>query len=280
MFAPFGMKEGDQKLRVRQIVSEPKTLSTASQEGSDYEISNLGDVVGLRVSVNVVATGTLTGAQKLRAAIKEIKLKDKAGRTIWDGIGGGDLNFLQHLTNAAGKKITETDVSTTAATDIYEIPVSIDVKDLPAKVHVTYNPYSSLATSGATGGSATVEIAAYHRDGTTTSTFRCKKITKDLASGTNNLTADLPRGVIVNKIGLNATESSLTSVVVSSDGGEEIDMKTADITAFLDGMRADAHISNYNIVPCAPFTSTDRAVFKITTSASISGAGIYFFTLE
>jgi hypothetical protein len=261
-------KAGDQRLKSRQLFSETKTLSAANQEGTQYEIPNLGDVVGFKISVTASATGTLTTPAKLSAIIRDFAVTDKKGEPITQSIAGSDFLYLHYLTNASGTKITETDFSGSAATDTYMVQMSIDSNDLPAKIKFGFNPYSSAAASGATGGSATVDVEVFYRDGTTTRTNRCYKQSLSLVSGTNEVAPYLNKKRILSKIGIGYTEANLTSVLISSEGNEELNMKTAALQTYIDTARAAAHISGKLLLPCAPFVANDRSRLSIVTSSS------------
>lgn len=257
---------GDQQLKTRSVISETKTLSTANQEGNQFEIPNMGDLVGLKIAVTGTAAGSLVSANKINALVREISIVDVKGEPITQSIAGSDLNYLHYLTSATGVKVTETDLTSTAATDVYILQLSVESGDLPAKIKIGYNPYSAAATSGCTGGSVTVDIEAFYRDGTTTKTFRCYKQSLSMVSGTNEIGSYLNRRRVVSKVGLGFTEANLTSVLVSRDGSEEINMKTAALQVYLDTVRAAAHISGKLLVPCTPFVATDRSRLSLVTS--------------
>lgn len=261
-------KSGDQRLKSRQLFSDTKTLTTANQDGSQVEIPNLGDVAGIKISITASATGTLTTPTKLSAIIRELAVVDKKGEPIFQGVAGSDFNMLHYLTNLAGTKITETDFSNSAATDTYMLQMSIDSNDLPAKIKFGYNPYSSAAASGATGGSVTVDVEVFYRDGTTDKTYRCYKQSLSMVSGTNEIGSYLNRKRIVSKIGVGFTEANLTSVLVSADGSEELNLKTAALQSYVDTARAAAHISGKLLLPCAPFLATDKSRLSVVTSST------------
>jgi len=273
-------KNGDQKLRVRQLFSEAKTLTASAQDGTDYEIPNLGDVVGIRVSITTICTGTLTTPTKLAAVVKEIAMRDANSKPIATNMAGTDLNFLTYITSAEGKKITETDNSTSSATDSYELQWSMDSSKLPARIRVSYNAYSACAASGTTGCTASVEIAVLYRDGATDVTYRLQKQTQALISGANDISSKLPRDVMINKLALNCTEGSLTDVIFTSDGSEELKMKTADLIKFMESNRSDARISNYLQVPCSPFVSTSKTNLVVDTSGSVASSDLFIVTMD
>lgn len=271
--------DGDQVLRSRQLFSESKTLSVNTQDGTDYEIPDLGDVAGIMIRVTASASGTLTTPAKLRAALSKIELRDKKGKTIFSNISGADLNNLQYQTCAAGKKTTETDTANSSNTDDYMLQWAIDRKDLPARMRITYAAYSALAASGATGGSAQVDVTILYRDGSTGSTSRVTKVTTTLATGENDVSALIPRGVLVNKILANVTEANLTDVTMSRDGSEELKLKTATLAKYLEQYRVDARISGSLIIPCQPFESGDRTQLKFNCGTGFT-LDLLFLTVE
>lgn len=282
-YALFGSQSevvgGSQQLRTRQLATASFTLSTANQDYQDIEIPQLGDLVGVKLSVTATASGTLTGANKLISVLRDVSLRDKTGEPITQGISGGDLNYLTYISNNSGKKLTETTISSSSATDTYLLQMSVDKTDLPAKLRIGANPYSSSATSGATGGTLSVDIEVFYREEAVATTQRVYKQTTALVSGTNEIGQVLNRQRIINKLGIGFSESNLTSVLVSSDGSEQLNMKTAAMTTFMEGARADARISDKLLVPVTPFFATDRSRLQILTSGS-GNADIYQFLLD
>lgn len=281
-YALFNSSEvvgGAQQLRSRQIGTASFTLSTANQDYQDIEIPQLGDLVGIKLAVTSTASGTLTGANKLISVLRDVSLRDKTGEPILQGIGGSDLNYLLYVSNNAGRKLTETTISSSSATDTYMLQMSVDKEQLPSKLRIGANPYSAAATSGATGGTLAVDIEVFYRDEAVARTQRVYKQTTALISGTNEVGQILNRQRIINKLGLGFSESSLTSVLVSSDGSEQLNMKTAGITSFMEGARADARISDKLLIPTTPFVATDRSRLQIITSGA-ANADIYQFLYD
>lgn len=270
---------GPQQLRSRQLSSTTFTLTTGSQDSSDIEIPQIGDLVGLKISITASATGTLVGPNKLNALVREIAFRDVTGEPILQAIAGSDLNYLLYVSNASGTKITETDVSGTSATDTYMLQMSVDKTALPGKLRIGANAYSAAATSGATGGSVTVELEAFYRDEAVARTQRVYKQTNALVTGTNEIGSLLNRKRIMNKLGLGFSEALLTSVLVSSDGSEQLNMKTSAITSFMDASRANAHISGKLLIPCTPFLANDKSRLQILTNAP-GNADIYQFLYD
>lgn len=270
---------GLQQLRTRQLATASFTLSTANQDYQDIEIPQIGDLVGIKLSVTATATGTLTGANKLISVLRDVSLRDKTGEPITQGISGGDLNYLLYVSNNSGKKLTETTISSSSATDTYNLQLSVDKTDLPAKLRIGANPYSAAATSGATGGTLSVDIEVFYRDEAVSSTQRVYKQTTSLVSGTNEIGQVLNRQRVIHKVGLGFSESNLTSVLISSDGSEQLNMKTSGLTSFMEGARADAKITDKLLIPCTPFLAKDISRLQIVTSGS-GNADIYQFLID
>ncbi len=270
IFSPVPYKNsGDLKLTNREIFSETKTLSATTQTGATYEIPNKGDLAGFVIEISASATGTLTGASKLAAAVKSLSILDKSGNPIIQDISGSDVQ--QRLGFWLGNKgiyPTLTDVSGTAATDSVLIQISVDSSDLPAKVQITYAPFSDMATSGATGGNATVALTPIYRNGHTGTTDRVRKLVLSVASGSNALASYLPRGKILYKMGMRYTATYLTDVQFSRDGSEELKMTENKFKAYERELFNSGHQAGLVFLDMTPAIITDLMVLNWTTSTA------------
>ena len=265
----FGKSSNFGRLRNRAIFTETKALSAATQTGSEYEIPNKGDMAGLIVEVTAQTTGSLSSAKKLALCISSLDIRDVHGVPVFNSIAGADLKYLKMWSGKQGKSLTETDVATAQAnTDVYLIQHSIDSGDLPAKIQITYNPYSSMATSGTTACTATISVTPYYRDNTTNKTDRIQKVVMSVAAGLNNLVPQLPRNRLLLKTAFAYTAAYLTDVTISADGAEELKVTANQLNAYEDELFYAGHVAGYGFIDHSPFVVTDTAIMNWNSSTA------------
>lgn len=270
LYAPFEAKAGrDQILKDRAVVSETKTATAANQNGTEFEIPDMGDLVGMEVALTCTAAGTLVTAAGIDNSIAELRLKDSANKPIMQNIPGTALNGLQYAAGPLGKKETiGTATDATAVSNSFWIPMSVDRKNLPGKVQVVYAPYSVLAASGCTGATYAVAITFFYRDGAVSRTMRIQRITESMAIGTNSIASKLPRGELVHGLIFAFDEDDLTSITISADGSEELELSLTSLLKYMATARVDAKITDWLIAPMTPLVVSDKTVLKLVADTA------------
>lgn len=263
----------DVRYKVGRPISQTTTMTAASQVGAQLEIPANGDLAGLLAQLTVTATGTLTTPTKTTAAVTGISMSDKSGVAVWDGLNGTDLKYLQFWLGLRGKFQTMTDNTTAGATNTLEVPCMVDSAQLPLKLTPTIGAFSTLAASGATGGTVTLALIPIYRDGITTTTNRVRKISTGVIAGTTGLNSSLPRDRRILALGVAYTSTYLTSVTLSRDGSPEIlsydlnSIKAHEYERFTDGTQA-----GFVLLEPFPIDVTDKTVLDwvSTTADTIS----------
>jgi hypothetical protein len=246
----------------RQIFTESVTLNTALQTGQEYDIPNKGDLAGLTIEIDASAIGTLTGANNLCGMLNMISIRDAQGKQIFNNISGSDLPQLEFWTGRKGNFTASNTIGNSSATDVYAIQVGVSAANLPAKLQVTYNPYSTAATSGATGGSVTVTVTPFYRPNTSATSQRIWKISTAVASGLNNIQPFLPRGANLLKVAFAYTEADFGYVLFSRDGSEELKVTLQQATAYERELFNSGHQSGLLFLDNTPAVVSDTTILN------------------
>ena len=262
-----GNPKGNLKLFMRQIIQKTFTLNTGIQD-EEQVIPALGDVAALALEITVIATGTLTTPNKLSSALNAIRVLDPSNQPIVDTIAGTDLKYFDKYFSPKGTAPTETDVSTSSATDTLMLPLSIDRKHLPARIKISAAAYSALAASGATGGTLTVRVMAYYRDGHTNTTDRIKKKTLATIAAENSFAPFLSKGRILRGIIFTYTAAYFTDVKISRDGSDELKLNDNQLAAIERQRFISAKTSGVAYVEPSPFVVSDATEVVWTSSTA------------
>lgn len=256
----------------RQVIQSLSSLSmsaTASPQ-SEVEIANYGDVVAMEYILTQSTTGTLTGANPIDRAIASIAIKDKKGNPIMSNIRGRDLVIFDRLLNIGNNRAVPT-TSGTGQTYRWFVPHNIEQKDMPARLQATIAAFSDMATSGATGGTVTLDIVAWYQDkSNVTYTQRFFRISQAIVSGSNRFGPNLPRGVVIQHILFSVgTEANITDLTLNSDGNSELSLvRPTDLTG-IDAVRlTDGHVTGQFSLYNSPFVAIDRSVLDVTGAGS------------
>lgn len=246
------------------------SLTTGAQAQTQVDIPVLGDIFALGFDVTVTATGTLSTPLTVNHALSEVSIKDKSGISIWQGIRGQDLGMLENFRNL-GRARTVT-VLTGGADNYYTIvPCNIEQGAQTARLQLTLNPYSSLATSGCTGATVSINVIAFYKDQSAmTYTERISRQTLSTANGRQRFASFLPQGSLITDMFFTVgTESYLTSIDFSENGAAELSTITRQDLIALDndrlvGGHATYAFSLYN----SPFRPNTTTVFDVIGSSA------------
>jgi hypothetical protein len=255
--------------KFRELVSYSITASTSDQVQSTQVIEPLGDIVALQFDLSVVLSGTLSAQQPITKAIKRIALTDRNGIVIMD-IAGADLDKLEYwLMGGEYKYTTIPNADTTTKSVSIRLNLPIKISEQPAKLQITFAPYSDLA-SGATGGTYTLKVRVWY--GVALQTLRVFKRSVSLASGDNALGYQLPDGVNTQIFGfVVSSESAIIHITFSADGTIDHYAKiTLNDLAKIEYQVFDSgHITGIFNLFVAPFR-TDISKTRFTVNANAS----------
>jgi|GEM_PF-3146384 len=203
--------------KTRTLKEYSSIALTASDVTQSTEIIEpLGDITGIDIDLSLTMVGTLVGAQPMTKAIKRLTITDKSGAPIIDVLGS-DIDKLYQILNSKGHYVSVSNASTSATTYQATLNVPMKVANQPCKVQVVFAPYSDLATSGATGGTATLKLRFWY--GAAPYTMRIYKRTLSVASGDNNLGIQLVDGKQTIAMAFTiGTESNINNITFSTDG--------------------------------------------------------------
>jgi len=256
--------------KFRELVSYSITASTSDQVQSTQVIEPLGDIVALQFDLSVVLSGTPSGAQPITKAIKRIALTDRNGIVIMD-IAGTDLDKLEYwLMGGEYKYTTIPTAGTTTQSVSIKLNLPIKLSEQPAKIQITFAPYTDLATSGATGGTYTLKVRVWY--GTALQTLRVYKRSVSLASGDNALGYQLPDGVNTQIFGfVVSSESAINYITFSADGTIDHYAKITlnDLAKIENQVFDSGHITGIFNMFVAPF-KTDISKTRFTVNANAS----------
>lgn len=259
------------KLRRETIQSESNiSLTTSTNPQSQTDIPVRGDMVALEVKITAKATGTLTGANTLVHALDSLNIVDRANRSIFSKIRGKDLPMLDRYLNI-GRSRTPATISGSDQTHSVLIPLNIEVEAMPARLQAVLAPYSDLATSGATGGSVSLEFIAYYADESTLEvTERIARLTQSIGSGTNRFAPNLPKGEVISDLLLKiGTESNLNNIDFSADGRSELSRITPDDLTLIDDARlVSGHVTGEFSLYATPFVSDTLTILDVQGDGS------------
>lgn len=250
-----------------------KTLTDNAGVMGEVEIKNKGGLMALGLVVTQSTTGTLVTPNPIDRALQLVSLKDSATNPIFSSIRGQDLAVLEHMFGQFGVNTAVPDTANSANKRKYILPVSIKREHLTAKLQITVAPYSAMAASGATGGSVTVKVIGIYGDGMepekTTRYFRAEQ---EIASGTKSFGNKLTKQRLVSDgglVGVVTTESNITSITFSADGGEELQAMTMDdFAAHETQTRVSGHVTGRFKIPHMAFVPTEETVLDVDAAGT------------
>lgn len=258
------------KFKNHVIQSKTVSMSASAQAQDEVTIPVYGDIRGFLIVMTQSTTGTLTGANTIEKAIRDLSVIDASGDQLLQGIRGQDLLFLERYLNKGNNRTIPT-TSSTSATETFWLPLNVEKKDQHAKIQLTVAPYSDMATSGATGGSITYKLVAMYDDPSPeTQTEKIQRITKSVSSGVNTLGVNLPYSALINSLLFTVgTEANITDIKFSGDGSKELDGVTVEqLTALDDALLNDGHVSTQFSLYNSPFVSSPATVLDFNMSSS------------
>jgi len=264
---------GKGKIRIRTVQTLSAKAMTASEATQDaVDIPSQGDILGFEFVLTQSTEGTLTGAKTIANAIKNLSIKDVRGQAIWSKIRGIDLSLFSRYMNI-GRNRTIATSANSANTHRWFVPCNIEMKHMTARLETTIAPYSDMATSGATGGSFTLEVKAWYMDETQIDfTQRFSRRTLDIISGSKSFAAILPKSKFVqNMLFTIGTESNISSINFSENGDTELsDLKLAGLITLDDERLVDGHVTGEFSLYNSSFTPTDLTQFDVEGAGSDS----------
>lgn len=261
--------------RVRKAVIQSLSsvnLGTASSPQTETDIPVRGDLAFLEVVLTGSLTGTLSGAADMSYLLSNIAVKDKAGRSILSSIRGKDLELLDFFLNR-GRQKTYPNVSNSAQTVRYILPLNVEVKDMTARIQATLEAYNStnLASSGATGGTVSLDIIGWYMDDTDLKfTQRIYRLSQSVVSGLNRFAPNLPKDVVILYLLLSiGTESNLTNITFSANGAAELDqVRVTDLTGVDDVVYTSGHQTGLFSLYNSAFKSDTNTILDVTAGGS------------
>jgi len=255
------------------------TLSTTPTPVPMKPLPVLGHVIGLKISVTASASGTLSSPAPLTAAIQSFNLKDAGQRDILPAtIAGSDLVNLEYLLNPKGIAVSVPNVSNSSQTFSFILYLPVAVTAQPAFLSLVLAPYSALASSGATGGSAEVAVAWVVEDrmASQQTTARVFTFAPSLVAGANSLAFYLDRSKRTTLISAVIPDASFSNVTFRSATETEIQNATeADLAAIDNSVTNSGHQSGLQVFRISPFVASDATYFVVTTSAVVNSATFY-----
>lgn len=243
------------------------TASTQTQTQVVIDPS-FGDVSGFAFNLTSTATGTLSSPTPVTRAISQIVVTDNQGKTLLQ-LQGRDLDKIAFLLSPQGEYTTASNNSNSPVSWNAILPVNIATKHQPAKVQVTFAPYSALASSGATGGTLSLSVDVVYAP-TNGLTHQINVVQLALASGSNTYSSSLAN---LNTLQLGfavGTESNINYLNFSPDGKVDV-YSSQTLQSFIDldnALMRDGHqtgIFNLWVSPFNYSTSSSRFV--------VNGAG-------
>lgn len=260
---------GNTKRAIVQSLSSISMGASASPQ-AEIDIPNYGDVIALELILTQLTTGTLVGPVPMERAIQQISIKDKSGKPIWSSIRGRDLKIFDRLLNVGNNRAVP-NTSNSSQTYRWFIPCDIEQKDQVARLQATIAAFSDMATSGATGGTVTLDVIAWYQDQTQIAfTTRFMRISQSIVSGLNRFGPNLPKNITIQHLLFAVgTEANITDITFSEDGNAELqEVRPSDLTG-IDAVRlTDGHVTGEFSLFNSPFVATDKTILDVDGAGS------------
>ena len=253
------------------------SLTAAPQTQSTKSPLIYGTITALTIENTTNATGTLSTAQAISNIIQDLVIEDSSNNQICD-LAGVDIPYLAFaLSNHGVFTASATATAGTNETDNYVLNWTIALKDQPVYIKLTLAPYSVLASSGATGGTADVKISAWYEDNpqapvSSSPTFRLSRFDQGIANGTTTLNNYLGQGLSTTHLMARVTdntESAFTSVTIRATAQTQIESQTlAELTSQDTNAFQSGHQTGFFVFPVSPFVPSGATVYQVVGSAS------------
>ncbi len=244
-------------------------LTTGSQVQSTEIVNPKGDVTALDFELSVTSVGTLSSPTPVTSAIQNLSVIDKNGKTILNVLGT-DLPKIALWLSPDGAYVSPGNNATSAVTWNVVIPIAIKLADQPAKVQVTFAPYSALASSGATGGTISLTLNMWY--GSASYTTRIYKRTLTLNSGDNAFGYQLVDGINTQIMGFTiGTEGNMNNISFSNNGNiyQYNRLLPQQIINLENEVYRDQHQTGIFNMFVAPFVyDISKSVFSVNAGSS------------
>ena len=246
------------------------TLGTNSINAQTVQAKVLGSIVGFKISVSASAAGTLTSPNAIEAAVQQLKISDSAHQPIHQ-ISGLNLVTLAYHLSPYGTYVSPTSVSSSNATDTFLLFAPVSIANQPVYIDVTFAPYSALASSGATGGTAEVAVDLIIDTGARAPTLRSKVFTAQVVSGTTDISSILGQLNTISLVFDSVTEADFTNMTFRAAGGVEIESKPLSAFVAEDTYYTDAgHKSGILALRASPFLKNPATLLKLLATGSFN----------
>lgn len=273
-------------MRTYQTVfdSGSQTLTTQAIPFNSTALLVLGDIVGIKLTLyNVSASGTLSTAAPITAALQSLSLLNRNSEPIFS-ILGSDIPYMSFLETPRGTYEAPNTISNSAQTQGWILYHPVNLADQPVRVSGFFAPYGSLAASGATGGTAGLRIdfmAAGPTDfpnGQEPATMKTVVIPKSLGVGDNEIQNDLSRlGVTTHMAAYVQADSNLNYVTFRSGQVIEIQQQSAAAIEQEDNLLfVSGHQAGLFPIRASPFKANDATYFDLNMNTAVN-ARIYQF---
>ena len=248
-------------------------LSASTQNMPERAAQVLGHVVGMRITLkNVSAAGTLTTPAAITAAVNVLEVDDSAHSPLFS-IAGSDIPILGFVLSPRGTYVSPLTVSNSDQSQSWVIQFPVAVARQPLYIKGTWNAYSALAASGATGGTAELVIDLMVDDSPVAQrlgTYRLRKWSASGIAGDNILQEKLDTSA--QTIGLVANvgaDSNLTWITFYAQVAPEINQMTPDAFASEDAIyTVSGHQSGIEILRVSPFIANAATYFDVNLASA------------
>jgi hypothetical protein len=179
------------------------TLGAGLQPQATQQVPDFGPLLGISVDLTVSLTGATASvtSQTIDNVISHFALDDKAGKSIAD-LMGTDITILNDMLQPRGVRTAPPAITTNAsgagsAEWKLFLPISVELKDMPALLRVTFNAVSALQNAGlVSAGTAqvTLLVRGWYDSVGDGPTLRIKASSPPHQAGDNTLSPYLPDG--------------------------------------------------------------------------------------
>ncbi len=261
-----------------------QTLTSGPTPFNSSALLVLGDIVGIKLTLyNVSASGTLTTPAPLTAALQNLSILDRNSQPI-ASVLGSDIPIVSFLESPRGTYQTPDTISNSAQTQGWILFNAVNLKDQPIRVQGNFAPYSALAASGATGGTAGLRIEVMTADatdfpgGAEPPTQKLVVIPKSLGTGDNEIQNSLSRlGVTNHMAAYVQADSNLNYVTFRSGKAVELqEVSAAAIETEDNLLYVSGHQAGLFPVRASPFVANDATYFNLNMNSAVN-ARIYQF---
>lgn len=252
-----------------------ETLTSNTQPQKEVSPSVLGDITSFEIETTASATGTLVSANGTNDVVNTIAISDKNHKSL-ESFYGSEIPYLAFLTSPRGTYTAPTTVTSTSATDKWEIALPAKLAAQPLFVKVTLAAYSALASSGATGGSGEVVINAYYEDDPAIQagivTHGVTFFDLGTVNGSTDLSPNLTKGQNLVQLAwrmTSASDSNFTYYTLNHQGNVYFsEEKTSAMVARDTIATVSGHQAGFFISAMSPFVPDSTTYFHIQGSAA------------